>query len=168
MKLQQQFLNQIKEIVSNARQRAIQSVNTERVLMYWQIGKLIFEEEQKGKDRATYGTFLIKSISNELQRELGSGFSVRQLERCRQFYRIFPNTSALRTQFHWSHYKSLISISNKNKRDYYIAEASKNNWSARQLERQINSQLFERLLLSNQVEDVLAVAREEKYLYQIK
>ena len=162
MKLQQQFLNQIKEIVSNARQRAIQSVNTERVLMYWQIGKLIFEEEQKGKDRATYGAFLIKSISNELQRELGSGFSVRQLEMNRQFYRIFPNTNALRSQLSWTHYRRLIRIENQNKRDYYIAEASKNNWSARQLERQINSQLFERLLLSNQVEDVLAVARQEK------
>jgi len=158
MKLQQQFLNQIKEIVSNARQRAIQSVNTERVLMYWQIGKLIFEEEQKGKDRATYGTFLIKSIETELKPVFGTVFSSRQLYRCVQFYKVFPIVSALRTQFHWSHYKSLISISDKNKRDYYIAEASKNNWSARQLERQINSQLFERLLLSNQVEDVLAVA----------
>ena len=162
MKLQQQFLNQIKEIVSNARQRAIQSVNTERVLMYWQIGKLIFEEEQKGKDRATYGTFLIKSIETELKPVFGTVFSSRQLYRCVQFYKVFPIVSALRTQFHWSHYKSLISISDKNKREYYIAEASKNNWSARQLERQINSQLFERLLLSNQVEDVLAVARQEK------
>jgi predicted nuclease of restriction endonuclease-like (RecB) superfamily len=162
MKLQKQFLNQIKEIVSNARQKAIRSVNTERVLMYWQIGKLIFEEEQNGQERAEYGKFLIKSLSVELQKELGSGFSVRQLERYRQFYRKFPITSALRTQFHWTHYKLLISISNQNKRTFYIAEAEKNNWSARQLERQINSQLFERLLLSNDIEEVLAVAQQNK------
>ena len=162
MKLQKQFLNQIKEIVSNARQKAIRSVNAERVMMYWQIGKLIFEEEQKGKERAEYGKFLIKSLSTELQKELGSGFSVRQLERYRQLYRKFPNTSALRTQFHWTHYKLLISIADQNKREFYIAESEKNNWSARQLERQINSQLFERLLLSNDVESVLAVAQQNK------
>jgi predicted nuclease of restriction endonuclease-like (RecB) superfamily len=80
----------------------------------------------------------------------------------RQFYRTFPIVSALRTQFNWTHYKTLISIANVDKRDFYIAEAEKNNWTARQLERQVNSQLFERLLLSNNVKDVLAVAREEK------
>ncbi len=162
MKLQKQFLNQIKEIVSNARQRAIHSVNTERVLMYWQIGKLIFEEEQKGKERAEYGKFLIKSIEKELKPVFGSIFSSRQLYRCVQFYKIFPIVSALRTQFHWTHYKLLISIADQNKREFYIAEAAKNNWSARQLERQINSQLFERLLLSNDVQSVLAVAQQNK------
>ena len=104
MKLQKQLISQIKDIVSNAQQRAVRSVNTERVTMYWQIGKVIFEEEQQGKDRATYGTFLIKSISQELLPQLGSGFSVRQLERYRQFYRMFPIASALRTQFSWTHY----------------------------------------------------------------
>ena len=98
MKLQKQLISQIKDIVSNAQQRAVRSVNTERVAMYWQIGKVIFEEEQQGKERATYGTFLIKSISQELQPQLGSGFSVRQLERYRQLYRMFPIASAVRTQ----------------------------------------------------------------------
>ena len=86
----------------------------------------------------------------------------RQLERYRQFYRTFPIASTLRTQFSWTHYKTLISIDNQDKRELYIAEATKNNWSARQLERQINSQLFERLLLSNDIQSVLAVARNEK------
>ncbi len=162
MKLQKLLLTQIKEIVSNAKHRAIRSVNSERVLMYWQIGKVIFEEEQQGKDRATYGTFLIKSISAELQPLLGSGFTSRQLYRYVQFYKTFPIVSALRTQFYWSHYKSLIVISNKEKRTFYIAESEKNNWSARQLERQINSQLFERLLISNDIESVLAVAQQDK------
>jgi predicted nuclease of restriction endonuclease-like (RecB) superfamily len=92
----------------------------------------------------------------------GSGFSVRQLEMCRQFYRSFPNTNALRSQFSWTHYRTLIRIDNLDKREFYIAETAKNNWTARQLERQINSQLFERLLMSNDVQAVLAVAREEK------
>ena len=105
---------------------------------------------------------MIKSISKEFQPQFGTGFSVRQLERYRQFYRMFPNTSALRTQFGWTHYKLMLSIENSDKRAFYIAEATKNNWTARQLERQINSQLFERLLMSNDVQKVLAVAREEK------
>jgi len=85
-----------------------------------------------------------------------------ELGRYRQFYRIFPIASALRTQLNWTQYKVLISIENEDKRAFYIAESVKNNWSARQLERQVNSQLFERLLLSNDVESVLQVARAEK------
>ncbi|MFN3999078.1 YhcG family protein [Algoriphagus sp.] len=162
MELKKELINQIQSIISSARERAIRSVDTERVLMYWQIGKVIFEEEQEGKERAGYGDFLIKSLSKMLQPQFGSGFSVRQLERYRQFYRKFPITSALRTQFSWTHYKLLISAESPEKREFYIAEATKNNWTGRQLERQINSQLFERLLMSNDVQKVLAVAREEK------
>ena len=162
MQIKEELIRQIHSIISSSKERAIRSVDTERMLMYWQIGRVIFEEEQEGKDRAGYGQFLIKSISEEFQPEFGSGFSVRQLERYRQFYRRFPNASALRTQFSWTHYKILISIENPDKRVFYIAEAEKNNWTARQLERQVNSQLFERLLLSNDVKAVLAVAREEK------
>lgn len=162
MEISNNIINQIQSIIANAQARAIQSVDTERVAMYWQIGKVIFEEEQQGKERAEYGKFLIKSISNEFQPQLGSGFSVRQLERYRQFYRQFPIASALRTQFSWTHYKTLLSIDNQDKKDFYIAETEKNNWNARQLERQVNSQLFERLLLSNDVQSVLAVARDEK------
>ncbi len=93
---------------------------------------------------------------------MGTGFSIRQLERYRQFYRGFPIASALRSEFSWTHYKTLISIDNQDKKDFYIAETEKNNWTARQLERQVNSQLFERLLMSNNIQDILAVAREEK------
>lgn len=162
MKLNKNIILQIQSILANAKEKAIRSVDTERVLMYWQIGKVIFEEEQAGKERAEYGTYLIKSISEEFQPRYGTGFSVRQLERNRQFYRMFPNTSALRTQLSWTHYKLMLSIENDDKRAFYIAEASKNNWTARQMERQINSQLFERLLMSNDVQAVLEVARDEK------
>jgi len=162
MQLKKELLQQIQSIITYSKERAVRSVETERMLMYWKIGKVIFEEEQSGKDRAGYGDYLIKSISDEFQPQLGTGFSIRQLERNRQFYRAFPIASALRTQFSWTHYKILISIDNQDKKDFYIAEAEKNNWSARQLERQVNSQLFERLLLSNDIESVLAIARAEK------
>lgn len=162
MLIQPSFIQEIKNIISHARENAVRSVNWERMLMYWQIGKRIFEEEQQGKDRADYKTYLIRQLSEQLQPEFGSGFTIRQLERYRQFYRTFPIASTLRTQFNWSHYKLLISIDNEHKREYYIAEAVNNNWTSRQLERQINSSLYERLLLSNDKESVMAVAKKEK------
>ena len=162
MKIKAELIQEVKRIIAQSREKAIRSVDTERVLMYWQIGQVIFEEEQQGEDRAAYGTFLIKSLSEELQPQFGSGFSRRQLYWYVQFYRAFPIVSALRTQFNWTHYKALISIDNEEKRAFYDAESAKNNWSARQLERQVNSQLFERLLLSNDVASVLKVARAEK------
>jgi hypothetical protein len=124
------IIHQIQSIIANAKDRAIRSVDTERVLMYWQIGKVIFEEEQEGKDRAEYGKYLIKSISEIFQPQFGTGFSIRQLERYRQFYRTFPIASAVRTQLSWTHYKTLISIDNQDKREFYIAESIKNNWTA--------------------------------------
>jgi len=93
-------------------------------------------EEQQGKDRAQYGRFLIKSISDTFQPHFGTGFSIRQLEMNRQFYKTFPITNALRSQFSWTHCTALLSIDNHDKREFYIAVCSKNNWSARQLERQ--------------------------------
>jgi predicted nuclease of restriction endonuclease-like (RecB) superfamily len=162
MELHKNIIQQIQTIIDTSQKRAIRSIDAERVLMYWHIGKVIFEEEQAGKDRAEYGKFLIKSISNEFQPQFGIGFTVRQLELNRQFYRTFPNTNALRSQLSWTHYRTLIRIGNQEKREFYIAETTKNNWTARQMERQINSQLYERLLMSNDVKTVLAVAREEK------
>ncbi len=162
MQINKSLIADIKQIIEQSRENAIRSVDLQRVQMYWHIGKRIFEEEQQGKDRADYGTYLIKFLSKQLQPEFGSGFSVRQLERMRQFYRTFPIASTLRTQLNWTQYKLLIRIENEDKREFYIAESVKNNWTSRELERQINSQLFERLLLSNDVMSVLAVARNEK------
>lgn len=155
-------IRDIHEIISQARDKAVRSVNFERVLMYWQIGKRVFEEEQLGKERAEYGTYLIKTLALALEPEFGSAFSERQLERFRQFFRNFQNASALRTVFSWTHYKLLISVENEDKRSFYEAEGVKNNWTSRELERQLNSQLYERLLLSNDKASVLAVARKEK------
>lgn len=161
MELSQNLIHEIKSLIAKAKEGAIRSVDHHRTVMYWHIGERIFNEEQQGKDRADYGNYLIKYLSEQLLPEFGSGFSHRQLHRYRQFYRMFPIVSTLRTQLSWSHYKLLLSIDNEDKREYYIAETAKNNWSVRQMERQINSQLFERLLLSNDKESVLAVARNE-------
>ena len=168
MLINQSILSDIRSIINTARNKAILAVDNERVIMFWLIGKRIFEEEQEGKDRADYGTYLIKNISKQLQPEFGSGFSIRQLERYRQFYRTFPIASTLRTQLSWSHYKLLLGIENADKREFYIAESVKNAWSSRQLERQIDSSLFERLLLSNDKASVLAVAKGEQQPWEAK
>lgn len=84
------FVREIKEIILSSRANAVRSVDFCRVQMYWQMGKRIFEEEQEGKERADYGSYLIRNLAKEIQPEFGSGFSTRQLERARQFYRLFP------------------------------------------------------------------------------
>jgi predicted nuclease of restriction endonuclease-like (RecB) superfamily len=162
MLINKSILPDIKAIIATAKDKAIRAVDTERTIMYWQIGKRIFEEEQQGKDRAEYGEYLIKYIAQHLEPELGSGYSRRQIELFRQFYRIFPIANTVYSQLSWSQYKLVIRIDNKDKRTFYIAETVKNNWTVRQLERQINSLLYERLLLSSDKESVLAIAKNEK------
>lgn len=102
------FVANIKEVIEKAQHAAVRAVNQVRVQMYWQIGQHIVEEEQQGKERAEYGTYLIKSLAQELEQDFGSGFSVRQLETCRQFYNTFPIAHTLRAQLNWTQYKILI------------------------------------------------------------
>ena len=125
------------------------------------MGERIFVEEQHGKERADYGEYLVKNLSEQLEHEFGSGFSIRQLELCRQFYRLYPIANAVRSQFNWAQYRLLIRIDDVHKREYYGLEALNNAWTGRELERQINSLLYERLLLSNKKENVLAMVRKE-------
>lgn len=160
--LTEQFISDIRTIILSARESAIRSVDTVRVQMYWELGERIFIEEQKGQDRAEYGTYLLQNIATEIEKEFGSGFSVRQLERARQFYRTYPIASAVRSQLNWYQYRLLIQIDDKDKREYYELEAANNNWTGRELERQINSGLYERLLLSNDKKAVLEIARKER------
>jgi hypothetical protein len=100
------FYSDIKAIISESKIAAVRSVDFQRVLMYWRLGERIFVEEQRGEERAEYGTYLIKNLAKTIEPEFGSGFGVRQLERARQFYRTYPNASALRTQFNWLQYKT--------------------------------------------------------------
>lgn len=158
----QNLYNEVRDIIASARQNAVRSVDFCRVQMYWNIGKRIIETEQQGKERAEYGSYLLKNLAKRLEPEYGSGFSVRQLELCRQFYRIYPIANTLYSQLNWSQYKLLIAIPDEYKREYYQLEAVNNCWTKRELERQINTQLYERLLLSNDKESVLAVARKER------
>ncbi len=102
------FLTDVKQIIDSARRNAVRSVDSCRVQMYWHIGRRIFEEEQQGKERADYGTYLIKSLAQTLEPEYGSGFTIRQLEMCRQFYRLYPIANALRSQLNWTQYRMLI------------------------------------------------------------
>lgn len=155
------LLDTIRHLIAEAQERATRSVNFERVLLYWNIGSHIVEEEQRGKERADYGKALIQSLADQLTQEYGSGFSFRQLNFCRQFYLSFPKVNALRSQLNWTQYRLLLRIDDADKQTYYLEEACKNNWSARQLERQVNSQLYERLLLSSDKESVLAIAKKE-------
>ena len=157
-----QFYTEIRQIIETARTNAIRSVDFSRVQMYWLLGKRIFEEEQQGKDRADYGAYLIRNLAEELTPLYGSGFSVRQLEQSRRFYRMYPIANALRSQLNWTQYRLLIQIEDPFKREYYELESVNNAWTARETEQQINTMLYERLLLSNDKESVLAVARKER------
>ncbi|MCM1332265.1 MAG: PDDEXK nuclease domain-containing protein [Bacteroides sp.] len=156
------LLSQIRGIIDSARINAVRSVDFCRVQMYWHIGQRIVEEEQGGEARAEYGKYIIRNLSKQLMPDYCSGFGVRQLEQARQFYIEYPIANTLRSQFNWSQYRALIQIADKDKREYYELEAANNNWTARELERQIHSHLYERLLLSNDKEAVLAVARRER------
>ena len=161
-KKDEQFYTEIRQIIETARTNAIRSVDFSRVQMYWLLGKRIFEEEQQGKDRADYGAYLIRNLAEELTPLYGSGFSVRQLEQSRRFYRMYPIANAVRSQLNWTQYRLLIQIEDPCKREYYELESVNNAWTARETERQINAMLYERLLLSNDKESVLAVARKER------
>jgi predicted nuclease of restriction endonuclease-like (RecB) superfamily len=152
----------IRKIIETSRSNAVRSVDFCRVQMYWHLGQRIFEEEQQGKERADYGAYLLQNLANRLEPEFGSGFGYRQLKFCRQFYRTYPNRNTLRSQLNWSQYRMLIQIPDPDKREYYELESVNNSWTARETERQINSMLYERLLMSNDKESVLAVARKER------
>ena len=129
------ILNDARRIIETARSNAIRSVDFNRVQMYWNLGRRIFEEEQQGKDRADYGAYIVKGLAKELEREYGSGFGIRQLEQSRQFYRTYPNANTLRSQLNWSQYRRLIQIDDPDKREYYELESVNNAWTARETER---------------------------------
>lgn len=123
------FVEDVKGIINTARQTAVRSVDFCRVQMYWNIGKRIFEEEQQGKERADYGSYLIKNLATTLEPDYGTGFGVRQLEQSRKFYRIYPIANALRSQLNWTQYRLLIQIEDPYKREYYELESVNNGCS---------------------------------------
>ncbi|NEW60203.1 DUF1016 domain-containing protein [Sulfurovum sp. bin170] len=158
----QTLVNDVKILIENAKIKVVCTVENQRAMHYWEVGERIFKEVQEGKERAEYGKQVIKNLSKEIEPLYGSGYSYRQLYLFLQFYKSFPKVNALRSQLNWTQYKLLIRIKDEDKREFYIAESIKNYWNSRELERQINSFLYERLLLSSSKEDILAVARDER------
>ena len=147
------FYSEIKKILTNARDKVYQTANFTMVEAYWQIGKSIVKE-QNGEERAEYGTGLLKELSKQMTQDFGRGFTVANLKNMRQFYLIFPNGYALRSELSWTHYRLLMRVDNDNARQFYMDEAVKSQWSTRQLERQINTFFYERLLSSKNKENV--------------
>ncbi|MBU2569228.1 MAG: DUF1016 family protein [Gammaproteobacteria bacterium] len=134
--------------IEQARSQVRQTVNIAMVQSYWEIGRLIVEEEQQGESRAAYGKQQLQQLSQQLTERLGKGFDVGNLRNMRQFYLAFPIHDAVRSELSWTHYRALMRIDNPAARDWYLQEAISQSWSARALERQINVLYYERLLAS--------------------
>lgn len=141
------FYEKIQTILVSARNKVYQTANFAMVEAYWQIGRSIVSE-QGGADRAEYGTRLLNELSRRMTRDFGKGFTVTNLKYMRQFYLTFPNGHALRDELSWTHYRLLMRVNNDRARQFYLEEAVKSQWSTRQLERQISSFFYERLLSS--------------------
>jgi predicted nuclease of restriction endonuclease-like (RecB) superfamily len=136
----------VKEIITQSREKVFRIANSTLLLTYWQIGKLIVQDEQKGKERAEYGKYTLKTLSKKLTFEFGKGFDESNLRNMRTFYHAFPICDALRHELSWTHYRLLIRLNNSDKMNYYLNESVQNNWNYRDLKRQINSLAYERVL----------------------
>ena len=166
--------NELSKKISNllveARKRVLQTVNHTMVLTYFEIGRMIIEEEQNGKERADYGKQLLSDLSQTLTKEFGKGFSVTNLQQMRQFYTVYSKQQTLSVKseksqilsrefkLSWSHYLKLMRIDDELERKFYEIESFKNNWSLRELDRQYNSALFTRLALSKDKSEILKLA----------
>lgn len=172
-----EFLKSISDVLTQARKNAKTAVNLSMVYAYFEIGRMIVEEEQQGDNRAAYGKYLLQTLSDYLTKQFGKGFSVTNLKQMRQFYLTYgndqigqkvsdlfanlPSVSTGRKFFlSWSHYLKLMRISNVDERHFYEIEAAKNDWSLSQLQRQFDSALYERLALSTNKEKVYRLALE--------
>lgn len=154
-------INEIKEVLVSARTNVARQVNSELLTAYWNIGRIICEYEQSDPERADYGKRTIKELSRTLTQEFGKGFSASNIQFMRRFYQAYPIQQTVSVKLSWSHYCELLSISDPDKRSFYEKEAVNANWSVRELKRQIESSLFERLLLSRgdtNKEQVLSLA----------
>ena len=141
-----ELLDSIRTLLVDGRKQVATAVNTAMVQTYWQIGRLIVEDEQQGESRAEYGKQVLKSLSASLTAEFGKGFDARNLRNMRSFYLAFPIRNALRTELSWTHYRTLLRIENESAREWYMQEAMTQAWSARALERQVGTLYYERLL----------------------
>lgn len=153
------FYNSIKAILDEARNRVFETANTAMVQAYWLIGKSIVEK-QGSQERAEYGAGLIGELSRQLTEEYGKGFTPQNLRNMRQFYLTFPNCHALRSELNWTQYRMIMRIEKEEIRQFYLDECANAGWSSRQLERQINSFYYERLLASRDREPVIEESKK--------
>ncbi len=140
------LLKSIKEVIIESRQRVYRMVNSSLLQTYWQIGKLIVEDEQNGNEKAEYGKATLKNMATELTLEFGKGFDYTNLTNMRKFYQAFPILDTLRQELSWSHYRQISRLDTEQKRNYYLTESIAANWNSRELQRQINSLAFERVV----------------------
>ncbi|MCG6837155.1 PDDEXK nuclease domain-containing protein (plasmid) [Fusobacterium vincentii] len=153
VEIEDSIYKEIKSILEQARNKVYKVANSTMVEVYWNIGRVIVEK-QGGSNKAEYGAALIKNLSKKMTKEFGKGFTVANLKNMRQFYLIFQKSYALRSELTWTHYRLLMRVENENARNFYIEECIKSNWSTRQLERQITTLFYERLLFSKDKEKV--------------
>ena len=172
----------IVKLLKEARNSVVRTVNQTMVITYYEIGRMIVEEEQNGKDRAEYGKAIIKELSKRLTKEFGKGFSKRNIEYMRQFYALYSNTQTLSAQskeektqtlfaqfkLSWSHYLRLMRIDDESERKFYEIETHKNNWSVRELSRQYDTALYTRLVLSRDKEGVKELSSKGQILEKPK
>ena len=151
MEISNNYINEIKKILKNARQKAYTAVNSAMVEAYWKIGKRIVEEEQNGKERAEYGKEILQNLSKELTEEFGKGYSYRTLREIRQFYLMFSDFEKWRTvsaKLTWSHFQKVLRVSDEKARIFYLTEATENMWSVRTLDRNISTLYYNRIVAS--------------------
>ena len=151
MEISNNYINEIKKILKNARQKAYIAVNSAMVEAYWEIGRRIVEEEQRGKERAEYGKEIVKNLSKELTEEFGKGFSRRTLWEMRKLYVYFSDYEKVRTlfaQLTWSHFQKVLRVSDEKARIFYLTEAAENMWSVRTLDRNISTLYYNRIVAS--------------------
>jgi len=148
----------IGSLISNSKDKVYKVVNTILVETYWNIGRYIVEYEQKGEERAEYGKKLLKKLSKDLTKEFWKGFSERNIDRMRQFYVFYPElwiSPSVMAKLTWTHIVRLLTVKNDNEREFYMTESVNSNWSVRELNRQINSSLYERVYLSKNKKSLL-------------
>ena len=175
--IKESFYNQVLELFQNAKRKVSSAVNMTMVYSYYEVGRMIVEEEQQGKERAEYGKYILKQLSEKLTKELGRGFSYDNLKLMRKFYTVyskdvigemsFPQSENLpvtregrKFYLSWSHYLILMRISNKDERHFYEIESYRNGWNKNELSRQYGSSLYERLALSRDKDEVMRLALE--------
>ncbi len=159
-----ELLHNIGSALTRARENALRAINTELVKANWEIGRYIVEFEQHGKEKADYGSALLANLARDLKLQFGKGFSKSNIYLCRQFYLKYPIFQTLSGKLNWSHYAELLTVSDDLARGFYEKQAGNENWSFREMKRQIDSSLFQRLALSKDKKGVVALSEKGQEL----